>query len=156
MAVSPIPKYSTLYLHQIVDEIVSAASALAGPGDYFDLDQLPLLDPLGPTLVDGATKKRKRPISVIEITDLEYESVTGFEEFDDVGEADEPTPKKRNPTLISTYTPNARTVLQLGKHLLKQKLLANNAFPSRSGRATLGRESWDASRISLPTTSAGK
>jgi hypothetical protein len=162
MAVSLIPKPSTLYLHQIVDELVAAASALAGPGDYFDLDQRPLLDPLDPTdsvdptLVDGATKKRKRALSIIEITDSEYESVTGFEEFDDAVEPDEPTPKKRNPAQISTYTPNARTVLQLGKHMLKQKVLTKNAFPSSSSRVALGLESWEASRRSLPATSAGK
>jgi hypothetical protein len=160
--VSLIPKHSTFYLHQIVDEIVAAASALAGPGDYYDLDQRPLLDPLvpvdsiDPTLVDGSSKKRKRPLSIIEITDSEYESVTGFEELEDAVEPDEPTPKRRNPTQISTYTPNARTVLQLGKHMLKHKVLAKNAFPSKSGRETLGRESWNASCISLPATSAGK
>jgi len=81
--------------------------------------------------------------------------VVGFEE-DDAVELDEPTPKRRNPTHISNYTPHTRTVLQLGTHMLKQRILANNGFPSKSGRATLGKESWEASRISLPATSAGK
>jgi hypothetical protein len=96
-------------------------------------------------------------ISIIEITDSEYESISGFEAFDDAIEPDEPTPKRGNPKKISisTYTPKARTVLQLGKRLLMEKVLVNNAFPSKGHRATLGRESWDASRVSLPATSAG-
>jgi hypothetical protein len=158
-------KHSTRYLHQIVDDIVAAASALAGPGDFYDLDQLPLLDPLDPlnpldplepTPVTSAAKKRKRAISIVEISDSEDESLMGFEALSESFELDEPTPKKRNPAQISAYTPNARTVLQLGKQMFKQKVLMNNAFPSSSSRATLGRETWEASRISLPATSAGK
>jgi hypothetical protein len=162
MMVSLIPTPSTLYLLQVVEEIVAAASALAGPGDFYDLDQLPLFDPLDPlnpidpTPDAGLGKKRKRPISVIEISDSENESLVVYEGLSDQAEIDEPTPKRRNPTNISTYTPNARTVLQLGKQVLRQKVLVDNAFPSRGSRAILGRESWDASRISLPATSAGK
>jgi hypothetical protein len=163
--VSLVPRHSTLYLRQTVDDIVAAASALAGPGDYFDLDQLPLLDPLGPlnpldpldpTPVAGAAKKRKRAISIIEIFEDDDDESMGFEAFNDPIELDEQTPKRRNPAQISSYTPKARTVLQLSKQLFRQKVLVNNAFPSSSNQAALGRESWDASRIYLPATSAGK
>lgn len=80
----------------------------------------------------------------------------GFEVFSDPVKVEEPTPKKRNPTQITSYTPNARTVLQLGKQLFRQKVLINNAFPSSHSREALGRESWEASRVSLPATSAGE
>jgi hypothetical protein len=94
-------------------------------------------------------------VSIIEISDSEDE-LLGFEAFSESFELDEPTPKKRNPAHMSSYTPKARTVLQLTKHMFRQKVLINNAFPTSSSQAALGRETWDASRISLPATSAGK
>lgn len=147
------------HTHLLVDEIVAAASALAGPGDFYDLDQLPLLDPLHPpsdTTNASAPKKRKRFTSVIVISDSENESLAALEEFSDGTDQNEPTPKRRNPAQISSYTPNTRTVLRLGKHLFRERLLLNNAFPSNSTKATLGRENWEASRISLPAATAGK
>jgi hypothetical protein len=94
-------------------------------------------------------------VSIIEISDSEDE-LLGFEAFSESFELDEPTPKKRNPAHMSSYTPKARTVLQLTKHMFRQKVLINNAFPTSSSQAALVRETWDASRISLPATSAGK
>jgi hypothetical protein len=137
---------------------VAAASALAGPGDYYDLDQLPLLDPLHPASEApnaSAPKKRKRPASVIVISDSEDESIAALQGSSDGTEGNEPTPKRRNPTQISSYTPNTRTVLRLGKQIFRERLLVNNAFPSRGTQALLGRESWEASRISLPAATAG-
>lgn len=137
---------------------MAAASALAGPGDYWDLDQLPLIDPILRATGGEATapKKRKRAISILEITDSEPEPALLAPELgDDTEDEEEPAPKRRNPTL-SDYTPNARNILRVGKKVFRGKVLAKHAFPSRSTQALLASESWEESRLSLPVATAGK
>lgn len=145
-----------LYSLIIVDAIVAAASALTGPGDYFDLDQLPLLDPLNPipdTTDAGAAKKRKRPASIIEISDSEEESfVMPDPSFSDLQSV--PAPKRRNQ--MSDYTPNTRNLIRRGRQVFRERVLVMHAFPSALTRASLGRESWEESQISLPAASAGE
>jgi hypothetical protein len=143
-----------------VEEIVAAASLLSGPGDYYDLDQLPLIDPILRNVEDegNALKKRKRVNSIVEISDSEPDSSIPLapELSDGMEDDDEPTPKRHNPAKISNYTPNTRNILRLGKTMFRSKVLVKHAFPSRSAQASLGRESWEASRISLPVATAGE
>jgi hypothetical protein len=104
----------------------------------------------------GPTKKRKRSASIIVISDTETESILVTEDLSDATDEDTPAPKRRNPTNISNYTPNARTLIRRGKNMFREKVLLDNAFPSRGAQARLGLESWEASRISLPASTAGK
>jgi hypothetical protein len=139
---------------------VAAASALAGPGDYFDLDQLPLIDPIIRSAIGepSAPKKRKRTISILEISDSEPEpsilpAPELTDDMEDDTEDEEPAPKRRNP-MISNYTPNTRSILKFGKNVFRKKLLVEHAFPSKTAQASLGLASWEAGRVSLPAATA--
>lgn len=200
------------------EAIVAAASAAAGPGDYWDLDQRPLLDPeepeeqelsfdipLHPPALPALPRKRKRtentegpaavpgrvPISAprpssegpqlvldkyrskhkSKIPDVRALRVTAavmsgqsIENVWVVGEGSDdsavagivqtPANKKRKATQINSYTPYTRIILKHGKELYREKVLFQNGFPSTDDRATLGLESWEASKIALPAASS--
>lgn len=138
------------------------ASTYTERHDFFALDQLPLLDEMiDPVLLAAInSRKRKRPASIIEISDSEAESyeLPPPPPPASARHNDDGSPlrtKKRNPTQITSYTPHSRGLLRHGRGLVRERVLTENAFPSADSILAFGRESWENSRASLPELTAG-